>query len=167
MGKILAELKRTGADENTIVVIWGDHGWHLGEYAIWGKHSLFEESLHSPLIIHYPGMKHKGANTEAIVETLDIFPILCDLTGIEISKYTQGVSLKEILVDPQIPGHTALAYKKGASTIRTSTHRMILHQDGFVELYDHTTAERETKNVAVKYPKLVEELKNALNTRLN
>jgi iduronate 2-sulfatase len=112
-------------------------------------------------------MKHKGANTDAIVETLDIFPTLCDLTGIEIPKYAQGVSLKGILVDPEIPGHTALAYKKGASTIRTSTHRMILHQDGFVELYDHTTAEKETKNVAVKYPKLVEELKNALNTKLN
>ena len=60
VGKILAELKRTGADANTIVVLWGDHGWHLGEHAIWGKHSLFEESLHSPLIIYYPGMKHKG-----------------------------------------------------------------------------------------------------------
>jgi len=167
VGKILVELKRTEADANTIVVLWGDHGWHLGEHAIWGKHSLFEESLNSPLIIHYPGMKHKGSNTDAIVETLDIFPTLCDLTGIEIPKYTQGVSLKALLENPEIPGHTALAHKKGASTIRTSTHRMILHQDGFVELYDHTTAEKETKNVAVKYPKLVEELKNALNTRLN
>ena len=166
VGKILAELKRSGADANTIVVLWGDHGWHLGEHAIWGKHSLFEESLHSPLIIHYPGMKHKGANTNAIVETLDIFPTLCDLTGIEIPKYTQGLSLKELLENPEIPGHTALAYKKGASTIRTSTHRMILHKDGFVELYDHTTTEKETKNVAEKYPKLVEELKNTLNTRL-
>ena len=167
VGKVLAELKRTGADKNTIVVLWGDHGWHLGEHAIWGKHSLFEESLHSPLIIHYPGMKHKGSNTDAIVETLDIFPTLCDLTGIEIPKYTHGVSLKGILVDPDISGHTALAYKKGASTIRTSTHRMILHQDGFVELYDHTIIEKETKNVAEKYPELVEELKNALNTRLH
>ena len=51
VGKILAELKRTGADKNTIVVLWGDHGWHLGEHAIWGKHSLFEESLRSPLIV--------------------------------------------------------------------------------------------------------------------
>jgi len=167
LGKVLEELKRTGADKNTIVVLWGDHGWHLGEHAIWGKHSLFEESLHSPLIIHYPGMKQKGSNTDAIVETLDIFPTLCDLAGIEIPKYTQGVSLKEILVDPDISGHTALAYKKGASTIRTSTHRMTLHKDGFVELYDHTTEEKETKNVAEKYPELVEELKNALNTRLH
>lgn len=167
IGKIFAELKRTGADKNTIIVLWGDHGWHLGEHAIWGKHSLFEESLHSPLIIHYPEMKHKGFNTDAIVETLDIFPTLCDLAGIEIPKYIQGVSLKEIIADPNISGHAALAYKHGASTIRTPTHRMTLHQDGFVELYDHTTAEKETKNVAEKHPELVKELKNTLNTRLH
>lgn len=166
VGKVLAELKRTGADKNTIVVLWGDHGWHLGDHGIWGKHSLFEESLRSPLIIYYPGMKHKGANTDAIVETLDIFPTLCDLTGVEIPKYTQGVSLKKILVDPNIPGHTALAYKNNASTIRTARHRMILHKDGFIELYDHTTEEKETKNVADRYPELVEELKNALKARL-
>jgi len=167
VGKVLAELKRTGADKNTIVVLWGDHGWHLGEHAIWGKHSLFDESLHSPLIIQYPGMKHKGSSTDAIVETLDIFPTLCDLTGIETPKYAQGLSLKEILIDPNIAGHTAISYKKGASTIRTSTHRMTLHKDGFVELYDHTTTEKETKNLAEKYPELVEELKNALNARLH
>lgn len=166
VGKVLAELKRTGAEKNTIVILWGDHGWHLGEHAIWGKHSLFEESLHSPLIIHYPGMKHKGSNTNAIVETLDIFPTLCDLTGIEIPQYTQGVSLKEILVDPNTPGHTAYSYGGSASTIRTSTHRMTLHEDGFVELYDHTTVEKETKNLAEKHPELVEDLKNVLNAKL-
>lgn len=167
VGKILTELKRTGADKNTIVVLWGDHGWHLGEHAIWGKHSLFEESLHSPLIIQYPGMKNKGSNTEAIVETLDIFPTLCDLAGIEVPKYTQGTSLRKILVDPDIAGHSAVSYKKNASTIRTATHRLTLHKDGFVELYDHTTTEKETKNVAKTHPELVEELKNQLNTRLH
>ena len=73
VGKIIEELKRTGADKNTIIVLWGDHGWHLGEHAIWGKHSLFEESLHSPLIIHYPGMENQGAKTEAIVENIRYF----------------------------------------------------------------------------------------------
>ncbi|WP_282122664.1 sulfatase [Algibacter mikhailovii] len=167
VGKILGELKRTGADKNTIVVLWGDHGWHLGEHSIWGKHSLFEESLHAPLIIQDPRMNNKSSKPNAIVETLDIFPTLCDLTGIETPKYTQGESLKAILVNPEISGHSAIAYKKGASTIRTSTHRMTLHQDGFVELYDHTTAEMETKNVADEHPELVEALKHALHTRLN
>ncbi|WP_255449752.1 sulfatase [Seonamhaeicola sediminis] len=167
VGKVLSELKRTGADKNTIVVLWGDHGWHLGEHAIWGKHSLFEESLHAPLIIHYPEMTHKGTNTNAVVETLDIFPTLCDLTGIEIPKYTQGESLKEILVNPNTSGHAAIAYTSKASTIRTATHRMTLHKDGFVELYDHTAADGETTNIADENPALVEELKQILNTKLH
>ena len=166
VGKIIAELKQTGADKNTIVVLWGDHGWHLGEHAIWGKHSLFEESLHSPLIIHYPGMNSKGSKTDAIVETLDIFPTLCDLTGVEIPKFSQGVSLKEILENPKTTGHPAIAYNNEVSTIRTATHRMTLHEDGFIELYDHTTAENETINVADKHPELVEELKNALKAKI-
>ena len=166
VGKVLAELKHTGSDKNTIVVLWGDHGWHLGEHAIWGKHSLFEESLHSPMIIHYPGMNRKGSKTDAIVETLDIFPTLCDLTGVEIPKFTQGVSLKEILENPNTTGHPAIAYKNEVSTIRTATHRLSLHKDGFVELYDHTTADNETKNVADKHQELVEELKQALKTKL-
>jgi len=167
VGKILAALKSTGADRNTIIVLWGDHGWHLGEHAIWGKHSLFEESLHSPLIIHYPGMKHEGANTNAIIETVDIFPTLCDLAEIEIPEYTQGTSLKELLVDPSADDHNAIAYNNNASTIRTSTHRMILHKDGFVELYDHTTIEKETKNIAKEHPELVKELKNKLDAKLH
>ncbi|SIR29871.1 iduronate 2-sulfatase [Maribacter ulvicola] len=166
VGKIIAELKRTGADKNTIVVLWGDHGWHLGEHAIWGKHSLFEESLHSPLIIHYPGMERKGATTDAIVETLDIFPTLCDLTGVEIPEFVRGVSLRNILEHPNTSGHPAVAYKNNATTIRTATYRMTLHKDGFVELYDHTTAENETNNVAEKHPKLVEELKNVLLSKM-
>jgi iduronate 2-sulfatase len=166
VGRILAELKRTGADKNTIIVLWGDHGWHLGEHAIWGKHSLFEESLHAPLIIHFPKMKHQGLNTDAIVETLDIFPTLCDLTGIEIPQYTHGQSLKKILENPSTSGHTAIAYTNKASTIRTSTYRMTLHQDGFVELYDHTTADKETKNIADSHPNLVKELMYALKAKL-
>lgn len=166
VGKILAELKKTGADKNTIVVLWGDHGWHLGEHAIWGKHSLFEESLHSPLIIHFPKMSHQGFKTDAIVETLDIFPTLCDLTGIEIPKYTHGESLKEIMKTPTTHGHAAVAYTSKASTIRTSTHRLTLHKDGFVELYDHTTADKETKNIADKHLDLVEALKYKLKAKL-
>jgi iduronate 2-sulfatase len=166
VGKIFAELKRTGADKNTIIVLWGDHGWHLGEHAIWGKHSLFEESLHSPLIIHYPGMKHEGSRTNALVETLDIFPTLCDLTGIEMPGFTQGVSLKYILENPNSTGHPALGYWRSDTTYRTATHRLSLHKDGFVELYDHTTPENETKNVADKHPELVEKLKQELRTKL-
>lgn len=167
VGKILAELKRTGADKNTIVVLWGDHGWHLGEHAIWGKHSLFEESLHSPMIIHYPGMTHAGDKTNAIVETLDIFPTLCELSGLKIPEFAQGVSLTNILEKPNTTGHYALAYINKVTTLRTATHRFSLHKNGFVELYDHTTTENETKNIADKHPELVAELSKVLKAKLH
>lgn len=167
VGKVLAEIKRLGVEKNTIIVLWGDHGWHLGEHAIWGKHSLFEESLHAPLIIHYPTMKHTGATTDAIVETLDIFPTLCELTGIVVPEFVHGVSLKPILENPSKKGHTALAYRNKATTLRTENYRLVLHDDGFIELYDHTTAEKETKNIAATQPKIVETLKQNLLSKLD
>lgn len=166
VGKILDELKRTGADKNTIVVLWGDYGWHLGEHAIWGKHSLFEESLLSPMIIHYPRMKYKGHKTNAIVETLDIFPTLCDLTDVEMPKFTQGKSLKKVIKNPdEINDYSAIAYTNKAKTIRTNSHRLTIHNNGFIELYDHNKHEKETKNIVEKYPKLVEQLKNKLKNK--
>lgn len=166
VGKVLAALKQTGADKNTIVVLWGDHGWHLGEHAIWGKHSLFEESLHSPMIIHYPGMDRKGSKTDAIVATIDIFPTLCDLTGVQTPAFAQGTSLKGLLEKPDAVGHQAIAYKADATTIRTATHRLTLHKDGFTELYEHTATGDETKNIANNHPELVEELTNAIKAKL-
>ena len=166
VGRVLEELESTGADKNTIVVLWGDHGWHLGEHAIWGKHCLFEEALKSPLIIHHPGMQNGGSKSDALVETLDIFPTLCDLAGIEIPEFVQGVSLREIMENPDAGGHPAIAYRREVTTIRTETHRLSLHEDGFVELYDHATEDGETVNVADKHPDLVEELKQALKDKL-
>ncbi len=167
VGKILAELKASGADKNTIIVLWGDHGWHLGEHAIWGKHSLFEEALHSPLIVYFPGMMQSGKETTSVVETLDIFPTLCDLSGLEKPSYAKGISLKPILEDPFSEGHTALGYSNGNSTIRTASHRLTLHQNGFVELYDHETMQGETENIADEKPELVDELKSQLTAKLN
>jgi len=166
VGKILDELEKTGADKNTIVVLWGDHGWHLGEHAIWGKHSLFEESLHSPLVISYPGMKNKGGKTEAIVETVDIFPTLCELTGLEIPNFVQGVSLIKNIKDPESTGHLAIGYQKKAKTIRSASHRLTVHANGNNELYDHNSPEKETKNIADKHPQLIEDLKNSMEEKL-
>lgn len=167
VGKILSELERTGADKNTIVVLWGDHGWHLGEHGIWGKHSLFEEALRSPLIIYYPGMEQSGSKTAAVVESLDIFPTLCELTGIETPSFVQGNSLKNILQQPGAMGSQAVAYTSSASTIRTDAHRLILHNDGYMELYDHTSREAETRNLAGVQPWVAEDLKQLLLSRLS
>jgi len=166
VGEIMAELKRIGADKNTIVILWGDHGWHLGEHAIWGKHSLFEESLRSPLIIRYPGMKNRGKKSNAIIETLDIFPTLCQLTNITIPSFAKGVSLKPILENPKVKGHTAVSYWGDAKTLRTLNYRLTVHKDGFVELYDHTSSDGETQNIAIQNPDKVKELKKLLDKKI-
>lgn len=166
VGKLLQRLDEKGMRQNTMIVLWGDHGWHLGEHAIWGKHALFEESLRSPLIISHPEMNHPGRATDSIVETLDLFPTLCDLTGVPIPDFAHGVSLVPMLEDPAYAGHPAISYTGGAQTIRTDTHRMILHKDGFVELYDHQTPDGETRNVATDHLGLVSQLTHQLQHRL-
>jgi iduronate 2-sulfatase len=166
VGRVLKEVDSLGIRDNTIVVLWGDHGWHLGEHAIWGKHSLFEESLHSPLLIHYDGMPDSGQATEAMVETLDIFPTLCELADLPDPPAADGASLVPILKDRTAPGHDAISYFKNASTIRTDSHRLIAHQSGAFELYDHRSPEKETRNLAAKQSALVTELHSKLQNRL-
>ncbi|MDP6355598.1 MAG: sulfatase [Planctomycetota bacterium] len=165
VGRILKKLEALGVRDNTIIALWGDHGWHLGEHAIWGKHALFEESLRSPLIIHYRGIPHPGKGTESIVETLDIFPTLADLSGLPKPDFVNGVSLRSILEDPQAPGHSAISYTR-ARTIRTENHRLITHNNGHIELYDHTSPAGETENIAENHPELVQQLIAHLKERL-
>lgn len=165
VGRLLKRLDELGQRENTIVVLWGDHGWHLGEHAIWGKHALFEESLRSPLIIHYAGIPQPGQATHSMVETLDVFPTLCDLAGLEAPTTLHGVSLRPILQEPAADGHPALSYSR-AQTVRTDRFRLIVHADGHEELYDHTSPAGETRNVAARHPDVVRELKQILETRL-
>lgn len=163
VGMIMDKLKETGADKNTIVVVWGDHGWHLGEHAIWGKHALYEESLRSPLIIYEPGMTKPGKKANGIVATLDVFPTLCEMAGLPVPEYAQGKSLSAILENPNSKGHPAFGYRgRQGITVRTKTHRMILHPKGEVELYDHRTPEKETRNLADKDPKTVAKLKSLI-----
>ena len=168
VGKIMGELKRTGADKNTIVILWGDHGYHLGEHAIWGKHSLFEESLHSPLIIYNPTAKNRESfKSNAIVETVDLFPTLCELAGVQKPTFSDGISLSSNLNRSNIEDHSAIAYTNKATTIRTSAYRMILHTDGFVELYNHNSNAGETKNIAEEQPETVAKLKAILTSKLD
>lgn len=167
VGKLLKRLDESGQADNTVVVLWGDHGWHLGEHAIWGKHALFEESLRSPLIIKYPGIRKPGEPTTAIAETLDIFPSLCDLCDLPSPEFAQGVTLGPQLEDPAAKGHPAFSYFKTAQTIRTETHRLILHNKGHVELYDHSSAAKETENIADSNSDLVKSLSKQIEARLN
>ncbi len=163
VGKIIKELENLGLRENTVIVLWGDHGWHLGEHNIWGKHSLFEESLRSPLIIAHPSIKQQGVSTESIVESIDIFPTLCELSGLESPAFLEGDSLLPQLEDPSDKSDgTAISYYKKSRTLRTPTHRLIKHSNGHLELYDHRSPEGESKNLAKENPQLAQELRKTL-----
>lgn len=167
VGRVIQELEDRGAADNTIVVLWGDHGWHLGEHAIWGKHALFEESLRSPLIVVSPEMAQPGVFSHAVVETIDIFPTLCGLTGLGPPDSVQGASLEPILQTPEATSRgAAVSYRGNDRTLRTETHRLIVHRDGQRELYDHTTDPDETHNLADTEPALADQLEQQLNARL-
>ena len=95
VGKLLDKLDALDLTKNTIIVIWGDHGWHLGDHNIWCKHTNFEQATHAPLIISAPGLK--GTVSKAQTEFIDIFPTLCDLSGVKIPETVDGKSLKPLM----------------------------------------------------------------------
>jgi len=97
--RVLGELDRLGLRENTIVVIWGDHGWNLGEHTLWCKHCHFKTSLRSTLIVCVPGL-HGGAKTEGLTEFVDLYPSLCELTGVPMPEHWEGRSFVPLLREP-------------------------------------------------------------------
>jgi len=100
VGRILKELDRLGLRDNTIIVFWGDHGFHLGENGIWGKATNFELSLRVPLIISAPNMKARGGRTRALVELIDLYPTLAELAGLTPPKNLAGRSMVPLLNNP-------------------------------------------------------------------
>jgi len=99
IGLLLDELEKTGLAENTIVVLWGDHGWNLGEHGLWCKHCNFNTSLNAPLIFKAPGIKG-GKECNSITEFIDIYPTLCELTGLPLPDHLEGESLVKRLKKP-------------------------------------------------------------------
>ena len=149
-GDVLAELDRLGLAENTIVVIWGDHGWHLGEHNFWGKHNTMHLATRVPLIVKAPG--RKAGNTTSLVETSDIFPTLCELAGIEIPKTVQGRAFVPLLENPDQPFREA-AYTRFANADAVITDRFSFtsYNGGKSEmLYDLKNDPQENNNLGVK-----------------
>ncbi|GAG86290.1 unnamed protein product, partial [marine sediment metagenome] len=93
IGKVLDELEKLGLAEDTIVILWGDHGWNLAEHTMWCKHSCFETSMHAPLIVRAPGVTKGGQRTKALTEFIDIYPSLSELAGLPLPAHLQGKSL--------------------------------------------------------------------------
>lgn len=101
IGKLISTLAETGISDNTLIIVWGDHGWHLGEMGIWGKATNYEIATRVPLIASTPNMKAKGKSSKGLVELLDIYPALCDLAGLPKPKHIEGRSFAPILDDPE------------------------------------------------------------------
>ncbi|MFZ4600159.1 MAG: sulfatase [Terrimicrobiaceae bacterium] len=99
VGRLLDALDRTGLGERTIVVLWGDHGWHLGDNGLWGKESLFERALRVPLIVSAPGLPG-GQSSSALVDLVDLYPTLCELAGLSVPPHLEGESLAPLLSAP-------------------------------------------------------------------
>jgi arylsulfatase A-like enzyme len=164
VGKVLDALDTLGLADSTIVVLWGDHGWQLGDSQIWGKHVLFERTLHSPLIIRAPGIARAGARCDALVETTDIYPTLVDLCqpGFTRTQHPlDGRSLRPLLAGTasSIRDRAVSYWQKGVS-VRTATHRLIYTRNpgGAIttqELYDLRTTPDPVENIAAQHPEIV------------
>jgi iduronate 2-sulfatase len=175
VGRVLKELDNLGLREKTIVVLWGDHGWQLGEHGLWCKHTNFEVATRAPLLISVPGQKSAGKRSEALVEFVDIYPTLAELCGLEPPAGLEGTSFKPLIENPnrawkkavfsQYPRRAPNAGPVMGYSMRTDRYRFTQWASAdksFVryELYDHHTDPEENVNVAgqPQYAKQVREL---------
>jgi len=182
IGRVIDELDRQGLRTNTIIVLWGDHGWKLGEHDAWAKHSNVENDTRSPLVVSVPGMAGAGQHTKALVEFVDVYPTLAELAGLPLSKNLEGASFKPLLANPTQPWKAAAfsqyprtvgKQKLMGYTMRTDRYRFTrwVHAADHtkvtaVELYDEQTDPQENANI-VNLPEnteLVEKLTKQLLT---
>ena len=221
VGRMIAALEDAGVRDNTIIIVWGDHGWHLGDMGVWGKATNYEIATRVPLMIWTPNMKTRGESTDALVELVDIFPTLCELAGVPRPDHLEGHSFVPLLDKPQQTWKKAAfsqypnpALREWAAnplsqgmretwfgplieevegrikqqqgdkwdrelfeqhlmgyTMRTDRYRLVLWRDHrdlqapplYVELFDHQSDAKETKNIAIDHPDVVKELSKQLN----
>lgn len=157
VGKVLAELDRLGLRERTIVVLWGDHGWQLGEHGLWCKHTNFELAARAPLLLRTPGGK-AGVATKALVEFVDVYPTLAELAALPPAEGLEGTSLVPLLADPGRPWKSA-AFSQYPRE-RVMGHSLRMDRWRYTEwaepgkppvaeeLYDHEKDPDENENVA-------------------
>lgn len=153
IGRLLDELKRLELTDNTIIVLWGDHGWNLREHGLWCKHCNFETALLSPLIVVDPAM-HGGKRTSALTEFVDIYPALCELANLPLPIHLQGTSFVPLMKNPQRPWKAAAFSRwKTGDSIRTKRYRYSEWKDDENNitdrmLYDHKLDPNENINIA-------------------
>ncbi len=150
IGLLLDALEKSSYRDNTIVVVWSDHGWHLGEKGAWHKRTLWERSTHVPFFIAAPAVTRPGSVCNRPVNLIDIYPTLLDLCGLRAGGTLDGVSLVRLLRDPQAAWEHAsvTTCERGNHAVRTDKWRYIRYNDGTEELYDRDTDPHEWTNLA-------------------
>lgn len=150
IGRLLGALDDLGIRERTVVVVWGDHGWQLGEHGFWAKNNLLHKSLRSPLIISAPGLM-QGEEVSGIVELIDLYPSLCELAGVTVPSHVQGKSFVPLMSDSSLPGRTA-AYMRDTQgeAVITEQHLYAEYSSGERLLFDHTSDSGESVNVVAQ-----------------
>lgn len=174
VGRVLTALENKGLAQNTIVVLWGDHGWHLGDHGMWCKHTNYEQAARIPLIVADPRTKLGRGKAEAIIESVDIFPTLCAIAGLPEPHGLDGTNLAHVVRNSAAATTDAAfhAYPRGnriGRAVRTARYRLVEWKapgaeadSAIVELYDYETDPGESKNLAAEKPEIVRELRALL-----
>jgi len=166
IGRLIQTLEKTGQLDNTVIVLWSDHGWHLGEKEITGKNTLWDRSTRVPLIFTGPGVT-AGQKCSRPVELLDIYPTLVELCGLPARGDLEGVSLVPQLEDATAPRERPAITSQNQSNfaIRTELWRYIRYVDGAEELYDMQADPHEWTNLAASHKEICQELSKHIPLR--
>ncbi len=149
VGQVLRALEESAYADNTIIVLWSDHGWHLGEKRHWHKSTLWQRSTHVPMIWAGPGVSEVGVERSQPVELIDMYPTLADLCGLHKNTRLEGESLAPLLSDSKAERRPAVVdYQRGNHAVITQDWRYIRYYDGGEELYDRVNDPNEWKNLA-------------------
>jgi iduronate 2-sulfatase len=174
LGRVLEALEETGLTKNTVIILWGDHGWHLGDHGMWCKHTNYEQAARIPLLIVAPDITSPGTRTAALVESVDLYPTLTELAGLPAPGALEGKSLVPLLRDPslEVKAHVFHVYPRGerlGRAVRTARYRLVEWKvpgapagTAAVELYDYTADPGETKNLASQEPEIVARMRAIL-----
>lgn len=174
LGRVLDALDQNGFARNTIIVLWGDHGWHLGDHGMWCKHTNYEQAARIPLIVVAPGVAKAGEKTGALAESVDIYPTLCELAGLPAPQGLDGASFAAALKNPDSTTKESVlhVFPRGeliGRAVRTSRYRLVEWKKigrpadtAILELYDYEADPDEMKNLAADKPEVVAQLRAIL-----
>jgi iduronate 2-sulfatase len=174
LGKIIAALDKHDLAKNTIIVLWGDHGWHLGDHGQWCKHTNYEQAAHIPLIIVAPGITQAASRTKSLAESVNIYPTLVELAGLPARTDLDAKSIVPVLKNPAAATADSILHvyprnNKLGRALRTARYRLVEWKNigdtadkAEYELYDYEADPDETKNLAAAQPEVVKQLTKQL-----